>query len=90
MFLSKNSHSLKLIDLSYNKINTFEGLDHPKLKCLNLNHNKLNNLDTMLMDTFSNLQVLELRNNQFISLKVSSVDIDVGDRFRHFRHQQKR
>lgn len=60
---------LQLIDLSYNKINTFEGLDHPKLKCLNLNHNKLNNLDTMLMDTFSNLQVLELRNNQFISLK---------------------
>jgi len=60
---------LQLIDLSYNKINTFEGLDHPKLKCLNLNHNKLNNLDTMLMDTFSNLQVLELRNNQFTSLK---------------------
>ena len=26
----------------------------------------------MLMDTFQNLQVLELRNNQFISLKVSS------------------
>jgi len=60
---------LQLIDLSYNKINTFEGLDHPKLKCLNLNHNKLHNLDTMLMDTFQNLQVLELRNNQFISLK---------------------
>merc|ERR1711917_127367 len=60
---------LQLIDLPYNKINTFEGLDHPKLKCLNLNHNKLNNLDTMLMDTFSNLQVLELRSNQFTSLK---------------------
>ena len=48
----------------------------------------------MLMDTFSNLQVLELRNNQFISLKVSSdfidvVDINVGDRFHQFNHQQK-
>lgn len=38
----------------------------------------------MLMDTFSNLQVLELRNNQFISLKVSSDFIDVGDRFQQF------
>jgi Leucine-rich repeat (LRR) protein len=60
---------LQLVDLSYNKMNTFEGLDHPRLKCLNLNHNKLCNLDTMLMDTFVNLQVLELRANQFQSLK---------------------
>jgi len=60
---------LQVIDLSYNKINTFDGLDHPMLKCLNLNYNKLTNLDTMLMDTFTNLQVLELRNNQFSSLK---------------------
>merc|ERR1711935_506005 len=60
---------LQVIDLSYNKINTFDGLDHPLLKCLNLNYNKLINLDTMLMDTFTNLQVLELRSNQFSSLK---------------------
>jgi Leucine-rich repeat (LRR) protein len=63
---------LQLADLSYNKINTFDGLDHPRLKCLNLNHNKLCNLDTMLMDTFVNLQVLELRANQFQSLKAST------------------
>ena len=66
------SSVIQVIDLSYNKINTFDGLDHPLLKCLNLNYNKLSNLDTMLMDTFTNLQVLELRSNQFTSLKVRS------------------
>jgi len=60
---------LQVIDLSYNKIITFDGLDHPSLKSLNLNYNKLCNLDTMLMDTFSNLKILELRSNQFDSIK---------------------
>lgn len=59
---------LQLVDLSYNKINTFDGLQHPLLKTLNLNSNCIKNLDSMSMVTFNNLEVLELRNNGIESL----------------------
>jgi len=54
---------LQILDLSYNQINTFDGMEHPRLKTLNLNSNALGNLDTMSTCAFTNLEVLELRNN---------------------------
>ena len=46
-------------------------MEHPRLKTLNLNTNALGNLDTMSTCAFTNLEVLELRNNGLETLVVS-------------------
>ena len=46
-------------------------MEHPRLKTLNLNTNSLGNLDTMSTCAFTNLEVLELRNNGLETLVVS-------------------
>ena len=61
---------LQILDLSYNKVNTFEGLQHPRLKTLNLNSNRITNLDSMKTISFNNLEVLELRSNGIETLTV--------------------
>lgn len=72
----------QILDLSYNQINTFDGMEHPRLKTLNLNTNSLGNLDTMSTCAFTNLEVLELRNNGLETLVVSFFLVKV--RKQHF------
>lgn len=63
---------LQIVDFSFNKIHSFEGLEHPLLKILNLNSNTLTNL-TISENQFKNLEVLELRSNAIESLEGFSV-----------------